>query len=40
MYIGSSTTIENLNIYPKKEGIGTLFSSAMALTIKLGPLPI
>ena len=40
IYTGKSTIIENLNIYPKNEGIFTPLSSAIALTMKFGPLPI
>ena len=40
MYVGNRTISENLNIYPKKLGILMPLSSAMAFTMKLGPLPI
>ena len=38
--IGINTGILYLNIYPKKEGISTPSCSAIALTIKFGPLPM
>ena len=38
--IGINTGILYLNIYPKKDGISTPSCSAIALTIKFGPLPM
>ena len=38
--VGSRIINENPYIYAKKCGIGTFSCSAMALTIKFGPLPM